>query len=52
MSTYYTQVEFRVIYIDYLTIPLAIPLTEEEVRPAFVKGPASHSGLLGNIGRA
>lgn len=38
MSTYYIQLEFKVICVGYLTDPTVTPLTEEEVRPAYVTG--------------
>lgn len=52
MSTYYMWVKFKVICIGYLTDPYSNPLLEEEVTPAYVKGPVSHSWILNNIGRA
>lgn len=38
MSPYYILLEFKVIYVGYLTDPTAAPLSEEEVRPAYVTG--------------
>lgn len=38
MNTYYIQVEFKVIGASYLTVPSATPLSEEEVRPAYITG--------------